>query len=296
MNPPALQAPEAATPEGSGMEFGRSADDLPVARIGDLVFAMVPARNGRHFLASAWRVSRPLSELNRDDFYSHHGAVVDEAEFRARMIEQAEHSREFRALARPTVRMNCSTPWGSSQGANVYAAGIVAHTTAGHGGFKLSKERNVKIHPMLRCAGGWYEEDAAWAAVALAYPNLFTAYERKCADRTIRDSWPNARESIFGRLLAPGESHEKDRRTFELEHAGDWIVISALRSEQHAGMTEVIATIGGVRASRAEERRFLVPSDEYAVGRFGFVIDPARHAAYNGPSSFINWQARVISP
>ncbi|MBB3918024.1 hypothetical protein GGE56_004531 [Rhizobium leguminosarum] len=65
---------------------------------------------------SAWRVSRPLSELKRDDFYSHHGAVADETEFQGRMFEQAEHSRELRALHRQTVRMNCSTPWGPSQG------------------------------------------------------------------------------------------------------------------------------------------------------------------------------------
>ncbi|MBY5816370.1 hypothetical protein HFN60_12000 [Rhizobium leguminosarum] len=295
MKTPALQTKAASAHDLPGPEFSRSADDLPVARVGDLVFAMVSGRDGQHFLVSAWRVARPLSELKRDDFYSHHGAVADEAEFQARMFEQAEHSRELRALARPTVRMNCSTPWGPSQGATVYAEGIVSHTTAGHGGFKLCNECNVKIHPMLRCAGGWYEEDAAWAAIALAYPNLFTGYERKCADRTIRDSWPDAWEAIFGRPLAPGESHEKDRRAFEREHAGDWIVISALRSEQHAGMTEVFATIGGVRATD-EERRYLVPSDEYEVGRFGFVIDPARHAAYDGSSSFINWQARVISP
>ncbi|MBY3031220.1 hypothetical protein HF265_19350 [Rhizobium leguminosarum] len=295
MNTPALQAKAASARDLPGPEFSRSADDLPVARVGDLVFAMVSGRDGQHFLVSAWRVARPLSELKRDDFYSHHGAVADEAEFQARMFEQAEYSRELRALARPTVRMNCSTPWGPSQGATVYAEGIVSHTTAGHGGFKLCNECNVKIHPMLRCAGGWYEEDTAWAAIALAYPNLFTGYERKCADRTIRDSWPDAWEAIFGRPLAPGESHEKDRRAFEREHAGDWIVISALRSEQHAGITEVIATIGGLRATD-EERRYLVPRDEYEVGRFGFVIDPARHAAYDGPSSFINWQARVTSP
>lgn len=187
MNTPALQAKAASARDLPGPEFSRSADDLPVARVGDLVFAMVSGRDGQHFLVSAWRVARPLSELKRDDFYSHHGAVADEAEFQARMFEQAEHSRELRALARPTVRMNCSTPWGPSQGATVYAEGIVSHTTAGHGGFKLCNECNVKIHPMLRCAGGWYEEDTAWAAIALAYPNLFTGYERKCADRTIRD-------------------------------------------------------------------------------------------------------------
>nr|WP_298105418.1 hypothetical protein [uncultured Shinella sp.] len=296
MNTPAVQPKVASTPDLPGLEFSRSADGLPVARVGDLVFAMVSGRDGQHFLASAWRVSRPLSELKRDDFYSHHGAVADKTEFRARMIEQAEHVRDLRALARQTVRMKCSTPWGPSQVATVYAEGIVSHTTAGHGGIKLSDERNVKIHPMLHCAGGWYEEDAAWAAVALAYPNLFTGYERKCADRTVRDSWPEAWEAIFGRPLGPGESHEKDRRAFEREHASDWIVISALRSDQHVGMTEVIATIGGVRATDVEERRHLVPSDEYEVGQFGFVIDTARHPTYDGPSSFVGWQARVTSP
>jgi hypothetical protein len=239
---------------------------MPVARVGDLVFAMVPGRDSQHFLASAWRVSRRLSDLKRDDFYSHHGAVEDEATFRERMVEQAEHSRELRAFARHTVRMNCSTPWGPSQGATVYADGIVSHTTAGHGGFKLSVARNAAVHAMLRADGGWYEEDAAWAIVALTFSDLFTIYEQKCADKTVRDSWPEAWEAIHGRSLLPGESHEKDRQAFARVHAGDWIAISALRSDHHPGMTEVIATIGGKRDERAEERRFLVPSNDYAVG------------------------------
>ncbi|WP_261333342.1 DUF7007 domain-containing protein [Rhizobium leguminosarum] len=257
-----------------------------VARVGDLVFAMVPGRGSRHFLASAWRVSRPLHRLNRDDFYSNHGAVDDEAAFRARMFEQAEHSRELQLLGRQAIRMNCSTPWGSSQGATVYADGIVSHTTAGHGGFRLSAERNGKVVAVLRSEGGWYEEDAAWAVVALTYPELFTAYERKGADKTIRDAWPDAWESIHGRELRPGESYEKDRRAFQATHIGDWIVISALQSDHHSGMTEVIATIGGKRDGRASERRYLVASDDYRPGPFGFVIDETRHAAYDGPSAF----------
>jgi hypothetical protein len=275
------------------VEFGRSADGLSVGRIGDLVFAMVPARDGQYFLASAWRLSRPLADLKRDDFYSHHGSVADEAAFRERMVEQAEHSDELRALARQSARMNCSTPWGSSQGATVYADGIVSHTTAGHGGFKLSATRNAAVHPMLQAGGGWYEEDAAWAIVALAFPDLFTRYERKCADKTVRDAWPDAWEAIHGRALAPGESYERGRQAFMREHSGDWIVIAALRSDHHPGMTEVIATIGGKRDERAEERRFLVPSCDYAVGRFGFVIDETKHAAYDGPSSFAYWRQRA---
>ncbi|NYJ14762.1 hypothetical protein GGI64_005860 [Rhizobium leguminosarum] len=115
MNPAHTPQIEASTPEDLGVEFARAADDMAVARIGDLVFAMVPAGGGQYLLASAWRVSRPLAALKRDDFYSHHGAVADEAAFRDRMIEQAEHSRELGLLSRQSVRMTCSTPWGASQ-------------------------------------------------------------------------------------------------------------------------------------------------------------------------------------
>ncbi|APO70012.1 hypothetical protein IE4872_PB00142 (plasmid) [Rhizobium gallicum] len=145
---------------------------------------------------------------------------------------------------------------GPSQGTTVYADGIVCHTTAGHGGFRLSDARNAKVHPMLRTDGGWYEEDAAWAIVALAFPDLFTTYERKCADKTIRDRWPDAWETIFGRPLAPGESYERDAQAFARQHADDRIVTAALRSDQHPGMTEVIAAIGAGVASLRRSAAF----------------------------------------
>ena len=170
------------------------------------------------------------------------------------------------------------------------AEGVTSHSTAGHGGIKLSAARNRKVHPMLRSKGGWYEEDAEWAIVAITFPHLFTAFERRCAERTIKDSWPDAWETIFGTILMPGESHEKDRRAFEAAHVHDWIVISAITSKHVVGFAEVIATPGGKRGVGTEERRFLVPSDEYRVGRFGFVIDPARHDVYGGESDFIGWQ------
>ncbi|MGN7715114.1 DUF7007 domain-containing protein [Agrobacterium radiobacter] len=282
-----------STPDHSGVEYGRSADGLLVACIDDLFFAMVPGRTDQ-FIASAWRLQKPLDRMTRDYFYSHHGAVENETAFRARMTEQAEHCHELRALSRKTKRIATSTPWGASQGATVYADGVVSHHTASHGGFHLSADRNAEVHPMLRSSDGFYEEDCCWAAVAMTFPELFTAHERRVAEQTLKDGEPDAREAITGVVLAPGESHEKDRRIFEATHAGDWIVISALRSDHHPDMTEVIATRGGKRDPHAEERRFLVPSAEYKIGRFGFVIDTARHAAYDGPSSFVSWKGRVV--
>ncbi len=276
------------------VEFGRSKDGLSVARIGDLVFALVAGRDGECLLASARRVQRPLADLKRGDFYSHHGAIAGEVAFRARMVEQAQHCRELTALDRQTVRINRSTPWGPSQGATIYAEGVVAHTTARHGGFKLSRERDTEVDPKLRGDGGWYEEDDQWAIVAITFPELFTTYERKLADRTFRDKWPEEWERLWGRALQPGESRRKDQQAFERENSSHWIVVSALRSDHHAEMTEVIAVLGGKQHYHAEERRFLVPNEEYSHrGGFGFVIDEARHAAYDGPSSFVSWQGRM---
>jgi len=284
---------EASAPSGfPGTSFGRSADGFPIARVGDTAFAMLPGRAGRHYLATGWKIARPLGEWRRSDFYGHSGERADEAAFRARVIENAEHQREAQALGRREIYTRAHTPWGMSQRTIVYAEGVKCHSTAGHGGFKLSAERNRKVHPLLRSKGGFYEEDCAWAMVAITFPDLFTTFERRCAERCMKDWWPDAWETFFGTILGPGESHVKDRRAFEAAHADDWVVISAIRSDHHPGMTEVIATRGGRRDHSTEERRFLVPSAEYEVGRFGFVIDKVRHAAYDGPSSFASWSGR----
>lgn len=140
-----------------GASFGTSADGLPVALVGDTAFAMVPGREGRHFLVTGWRIGRPIEQWRRDDFYGHSGELADESEFRTRVAENAEHQREKRVLGRREIRSSANTPWGPSQGATVYAEGVIAHSTAGHGGFHLSAERNCKVNSMLRSPGGWYE-------------------------------------------------------------------------------------------------------------------------------------------
>jgi len=287
--------PSDEAPGFPGVSFGVSADGMNVAQVGEHSYAMIPVRDGRHYLASGWRIQRPMSEWTRSDFYSHHGDLADEAAFRSAVLDRAEHQRERQASGRRQAHATASTPWGPSQGATFYAEDVVFHSTAGHGGFHLSGARNAQVHPMLRVAGGWYEEDEAWAIVAISFPHLFTAFERRCAERTIKDSWPDAWEKIFGTILQPGESRTKDRRAFEREHANDWIVVSAITSEREKGFVEVVATPGGRRGAGTEERRFLVPDEEYEVGRFGFVIDVDRHPVYGGPSSFIGWQRGATS-
>jgi hypothetical protein len=280
------------TPGSPGVSFGRSADDMLVALVGEAAFAMVCGREGKYYLATGWRIARPIPEWTRDDFYGHGGQLADEMAFRAKVMENAEHQREKHALGRKDIHSSANTPWGPSQGATVYAEGVTAHSTAGHGGFRLSGERNRKVHPMLRAVGGWYEEDEYWAIVAITFPHFFTALERRHAECTIKDSFPDAWETITGHRLKPGESRTKDERTFVLRHANDWIVISAIASEHAKGFVECVATPGGKRGAGTEERRFLVPVAEYDVGRFGFVIDPDRHVVYSGPSSFVGWQGR----
>lgn len=275
-------------------EFGTSADGFPVARIGDTLLALLSTRDGGFFLASAWRIFRPLAELRRDHFYGHDGRVENGSAFRDRVIETAGHMNELSALSRVQTQIAASTPWGGSQFATIYADGVIKHSTADHGGFHLSSDRNGQVASAVRSKGGWYEEDAEWAIVAATFPALFTAYERRCADETIRNSRPAFWEKIHGRSLGPGESWSKDRTEFDRLHAEDWVVISAIQSSDHAGMTDVIATMGGRRDPMRDERSFMVPQTEYAArGRFGFVIDLERHAAHDGPSSFVGRQAKV---
>ena len=274
---------------GPKVRFAISVEGFPVAQFDATAFAMLPGHAETYFLEHAWRIRRPLDELLRKDFYGHGGVLADQEAFRAKVLEQAEHIRERQALGRHEIRSHANTPWGPSQGATVFAEGVVCHSTAGHGGFHLATDRNAKVDRRLRRSGGWYEEDAEWAIVALTFPHLFTSFERRCAEQTVKDSWPDAWEAIFATVLAPGQSHEKDRRAFHARHAGDWIVISAIKSEHHSRHVEVIATLGGHRDRGADQRRFLVPSGEYEIGRFGFVVDPDRHEIYEGPSSFVGW-------
>ncbi|WP_054313303.1 hypothetical protein [Mesorhizobium sp. 1M-11] len=294
MNAPALANSNQETPGFPGISFGRSREGFPVALVGDNAFAMMSGRDGRHYLATGWRIARPLEKWTRSDFYGHSGELADEAAFRARVEENALHQQQRTALGRREISSRARTPWGTSQGTTVYADGVAFHSTASHGGFHLSPDRNAKVHPLLRAGAAWYEEDCHWAAVAHAFPELFTDSEMASAESTIRNWYPEAWEAIHGKVLLPGQSSTKDEREFQKRHVDDWIVVSAIRSDHEPGFTEVVATMGGDRSGKRGTRRYLVPSEEYGTSgcRFGFIIDEARHHLFEGPSSFAGWQGR----
>lgn len=260
--------------------FGETADGLAAGLVGDFAWLAIPCAEGFHIRAG-WQVSKPMAEWTADDMWSRERTVPDLAAFRARVEDAAQHRRELRALKRRAGSGGANTPWGRAQSAEIYGEGIAFFSTASHGGFKVQAAQLATMPAILRVRDGWYEEDCEWAKVALAFPGLFTASERRSADATLRDWYPDCWEALHGRALAPGESHEKDRGRFETEHARDWIVISASRLDDAPGTVRCIAARGGDRDT-IERRTYLVPAHEYEPGRFGFVIDETRHQRCDG--------------
>ena len=210
--------------------FTRTHDGLLVAKVRDNAFAMMPTRNDRYYLASAWRCRgrwknghAPISTVMAAN-------STDEAAFRARVYENAEHQRQRAALGRREIRTGANTPWGGSQCATVYADGVVSHSTAGHGGFHLDAAHNAKGPPCPSRAGRLVRRGLRMGGCRQALPELFTDYERRCADQTIRDWYPDAWEAPRAPASSRGISREGSP-AFERDHASDWIVISAIRSD-----------------------------------------------------------------
>lgn len=261
--------------------FGRSADGHLAARVEDIAFIAIPEKEGFK-IATGWRLARPIDQWTAADAFGASAIVADEGGFRTHVEENVEHRRQLRDLRRREVCQRFSTPWGMAQSSEIYADGVVFHSTASHGGVKLDRTRNAAMPAVLRVPGGWYEEDREWAKVAIGLPDLFTDYERRHADRTLREYYPDCWEAVHGRALEPGESFAKDRCLFREAHAQDWVVISAITSKERPGFVDCVATLGG-DGTASQRRRFLVPDTEYCAGPHGFVIDERRHQAWDGP-------------
>lgn len=85
------------------------------------------------------------------------------------------------------------TPWGQADSVREYPNGIRWVGTPSHGGFWVPAKVLAAIPEMhqlyaLKWSGSrqWYEEDCAWACVALAFPEFFTVEDLSAARDTVR--------------------------------------------------------------------------------------------------------------
>lgn len=182
--------------------------------------------------------------------------------------------------------MRTRTPWGTADHSRKVATGIMFYSTPGHGGYHLSKKRNEQVHPALRDAKGWYEEDCEYAIVHFTFPDVFPGKQEN-AIQVIKNYWPDDYTAATGQAVELEESRCL-RERIAREATKDLYVTCAAYGDWHekvpAGMVGVFAVRGG-RDERGcyaskDQKYFLVPADEYKPGGFGeigFVVDESKH-------------------
>jgi hypothetical protein len=177
------------------------------------------------------------------------------------------------------VQEGSRSPWGTIDHVDHIAPGIVIVGTPGHGGVKLSPERNKKIPSALRNSSGWYEEDCESYIPMMIHagdmkrPSESAEDARKRAEQGVIDWFPEGYEDAFSVELPVGVSRMKDEKTWLTTHAYDEIAISASSADN--GMVRVTVCTGG-RANYGrgvvKEREILVPKDDYDNPEFRYPI------------------------
>lgn len=183
-----------------------------------------------------------------------------------------------------------STPWGAPQSRITVTPGITRVDTESHGGYVLDEARVAAMPAPLRTIGNgpYFEEDVAWCAVPLAFPDVFSSDIVEQAHQTCKHWFPEAWEAWTQTTLQPGESRAKDQQAWYAAHANDYIVTTAWgdwHQRVPEGMVGVCACKGGRRnpfrvSIPSSEAFFLVPAKEYDARNprdFGFLIDETRH-------------------
>ncbi|AQT47986.1 DUF7007 domain-containing protein [Bartonella choladocola] len=271
---------------------GRSSDGHNLYRLGSDTYLIDESNPEQTIIYYKWFCTTDFKDLHRTQFSNRSYEFNSEQDLTLALEKRGHHLKQVRGLNRKMCFQSFgSTPWGAVQNATSYGnADIVRLDTASHGGFKISPSLNKQIPAQVRNNNGFYEEDCEWAIVATVFPQWFTDYENQLAESKIRDSYPDYWETLHNRKLQPGESYERDKSAFNDQHAGNYVVISAISSSYVENMVEVIATLGGVREHDTPEKRFLVPTNEYRNrGEFGFIIDLNKHDEYNGKSDYVRY-------
>jgi hypothetical protein len=171
------------------------------------------------------------------------------------------------------------TPWGASQRVEEIAPGITFAPTEGHGGIKLSPERNREIHPALRNRNGWYEEDCDAHIVAMRFNEHFNESAESASDG-VRRWYPDAWEAATGLKIQPGESRVRDEANFVKSHEDDLVGHSSRGADD--GTDRLIVPVLQADGETAE---FYMSKDEVKAQRDNpergqehrIIVDPANH-------------------
>lgn len=232
------------------------------------------------------RVDTSANESGTFDFdvvdYEHDDKTIKTG--RAGSVAQAkEDAKDARyTLARyregfRSPKVGDSTPWGPADVVEHIAPGIDRAVTPGHGGYKLSEERNREVAAEWRDSSAWYEEDSEWAIVAITHREAFSDEDVAMAHKSSRAFRPEEYMRVVGKNPAkygitdyqpvgPGESPILDVKHFFATNAKDVErVWSGVLSDEHPGMVEASVSAVKKDGSRGEHkaRRVLIPKDEY---------------------------------
>lgn len=166
------------------------------------------------------------------------------------------------------------SPWGQVDHKRELFPGITFVSTPSHGGYKVDKAINDNISIHLRKDSGWYEEDVEWCLVVVGTPHLSWDIDfRDNALATLKNYFPDEAKAI-GIDVSEDESYELRRRKWNSSNLGRFFVTAAFGSTADnnvpSGYVGVIASTNG---SHVDDRRFLIPADEYSKRRFGFAFD-----------------------
>lgn len=160
------------------------------------------------------------------------------------------------------------TPWGDAQTVSYYDPDrkIVHVSTASHGGLGVDLALDMPAHlaGIGECDDKrrWFEEDKAWAAVALAFPQFFSATVVEQAKETLKHWRPEAYMTHFGVTLGPADSHVLEKRAWE-QATRDNFVVTAGWGDWAWDVPAGHVYAAGFRASDGAAAGFLVPQDQY---------------------------------
>lgn len=178
----------------------------------------------------------------------------------------ADESRPFHQPARGG---RPPSQWGAVANREVIAPGIEEVSCAGHGGVKLSPERNALVPSPLRSRDGWYEEDCEYNIPVATFPDAFRAgtnpfWSSKSREEVeddalgrIREWFPSTYEEATGERVPAEESAVVREAEYAQTHENEF------RVEYAQGQDSGYVRVGARRAKDGARTTFRMTKAEY---------------------------------